>query len=100
MQTDTPPHKCEGFFLQPARLLLARVGREVEAVCPEAFPAEAEVPLCPRVPEVTLEQGCRGPSSPAGARGVPASPPLFPAAEGGKRDFATALDVSKLAIKV
>src|SRR6266516_1352957 len=38
-----------GFFLHPARLLVFRWERRVEAVCPEAFPAEADVSLCPRV---------------------------------------------------
>lgn len=32
-----PCIECRGFFLQPARLPVARLGRGVEAVCPEAF---------------------------------------------------------------
>src|SRR6266704_2646135 len=44
--------KDGGFFLHPARLLVARLGVRVEAVCPEAFSSseeEADVSLCPRV---------------------------------------------------
>jgi hypothetical protein len=39
------------FFLHPARLPVARLGVQVEAVCPEAFssPEEEDVSLCPRV---------------------------------------------------
>ena len=37
------------FFLHPARLLVARLGVRVEAVCPEAFSGEPDVSLCPRV---------------------------------------------------
>jgi len=37
------------FFLHPARLLVARLGVRVEAVCPEAFSSEPDVSLCPRV---------------------------------------------------
>ncbi len=45
-----PCIECRGFFLHPARLLVARVGVRVEAVCPEAFAGEPEVSLCPKVP--------------------------------------------------
>ncbi len=38
-----------GFFLHPARLLVFRGERRVEAVCPEALPGEPDVSLCPRV---------------------------------------------------
>ena len=41
--------KHRGFFLQPAHLLVARLGVRVEAVCPEAFSSEEDVSLCPRV---------------------------------------------------
>ena len=37
------------FFLHPARLPVVRLDVRVEAVCPEAFSAEADVSLCPRV---------------------------------------------------
>src|SRR2546428_9548487 len=49
-----PRIESGGFFLHPARLLLARLGREVEAVCPEAFSADAEVAVCPTVPAKAL----------------------------------------------
>src|SRR5260370_5071503 len=37
------------FFLHPARLLVFRGERRVEAVCPEALSSEEDVSLCPRV---------------------------------------------------
>ena len=52
--SDTPPDQSGGFFLHPARLLTFHAERRVEAVCPEAFSATAEVSLCPRVPEVAF----------------------------------------------
>ena len=36
------------FFLHPARLPVVRLDVRVEAVCPEAFSAEADVSLCPK----------------------------------------------------
>ena len=44
-----PAINGRGFFLHPARLPIVRLDVRVEAVCPEAFPAEADVSLCPRV---------------------------------------------------
>jgi hypothetical protein len=44
-----PLPKGRGFFLQPARLLVFRLERRVEAVCPEAFDDCSSVSLCPRV---------------------------------------------------
>ena len=37
-------------------MLIFRWERRVEAVCPEAFSAEAEVPVCPTVPSRTKPQ--------------------------------------------
>ena len=50
LELTLPWLKHRGFFLQPARLLVARLGVRGEAVCPEAFSSEEEVSLCPRVP--------------------------------------------------
>src|SRR2546430_11797261 len=44
-----PATNGRGFFLHPAHLLVFRRERRVEAVCPEAFPSEEDVSLCPRV---------------------------------------------------
>ena len=44
-----PAINGRGFFLHTVRLLVFRWERRVEAVCPEAFPSEEDVSLCPRV---------------------------------------------------
>jgi hypothetical protein len=61
LRLTLPRIEYEGFFLHPARLPLARLGRGVEAACPEAFAeVPSAVPVCPTVPSSAFARMLRG----------------------------------------